>query len=180
MRTITRTALVLAGTAALVGTMALPASAAPTDTTETTVLVDSGTIDIVTPVDATSSLITAGSSATISLPGIVVTDSRAGTASWSASVHMTPLTGEIVDNVLAPTSADYLAEAAVTSGEPAMAPVASVSVLEATDDERKVAVQTATTVVGNNTATWDATLTVVTPEQVLADTYTATLTHSVL
>jgi hypothetical protein len=180
MRTITRTALALVGTAALVGSMAMPATAAQEDTTTTTVLVDSGTIDISTPVATTSGLITAGSSATIPLDGIIVTDSRAGTASWSASVHMTPLTGQIVDNVLELTSADYLAETAITTGNPTMALPASVSVLGAIDGGTNVAVQTATTVAGNNTATWDATLTVETPTQALADTYTATLTHSVL
>lgn len=180
MRTITRTALVLAGTAALVGSMALPASAAPDDTTVTTVEVAGGTIDIAAPATAGSGSVAVGESATISLPGIAVTDNRAGTASWSASVHMTPLTGEILDNVLAPTSTSYLPVAAVTTGDPTMAPVSAVDVLTAADAGSQKAVQTATTVAGNNTATWDATLTVVTPAQVLADTYTSTLTHSVL
>jgi hypothetical protein len=42
------------------------------------------------------------------------------------------------------------------------------------------AVQVATGVTGNNTAIWDATLTVTAPDAALAATYTATLTHSLL
>lgn len=49
----------------------------------------------------------------------------------------------------------------------------------ATDPTMPRIVQTATGVSGNNTATWNARLTVPVPNDAVVDSYTATLTYSV-
>ncbi|OIH82774.1 hypothetical protein BLJ79_17615 [Arthrobacter sp. UCD-GKA] len=82
---------------------------------------------------------------------------------------------------MAPASALYTPELAALTGTSTVAEAAAgVSVLGATDVGTAVAVQTATGVTGNNTAIWGAVLAIEVPAQALADTYTATLTHSVL
>lgn len=181
MRSVTRFSLVLASSAVLVGSMALPASAA--DTTTTTVTVPSGTIGY-SAVPATAAPLSTsapGTTATVSLAGVQITDNRAGTAGWTATVSMSPLNGEAEtvvgtsDNIIQPTAAAYTAGAATRTGTVTVTASAKQSDLTAAQN-----VQTATAVTGNHTATWTGTLEVAIPSDAIADTYTATLTHSLL
>jgi len=172
MRSITRVSLVIAASAALAGSLALPASAA--DTTAT-VEVPVGSLGISAPVGADLGLITPGLSASAALPGVEVIDTRAGTADWAAQVTLTNFVGTTVTNIIPASAATYTPAAAVETGTSTVAATTRVG-LSTTPQS----VQTATGVVGNNTATWDANLSVTAPADALADTYTATLTHSVL
>ncbi|WP_373461921.1 hypothetical protein [Arthrobacter sp. V4I6] len=110
------------------------------------------------------------------MAGIQVTDTRAGTAGWVAQVASTAFIGGIANNNIAASAASYTPAAATPTGVAVVTPAPAPVALSATPQT----VQTATVVVGNNGATWGAGLSLAVPGNALADTYTATLTHSVL
>ena len=167
---IIRAAAALAFSAALAGGIATPASAADT---LTTLVVSSGSLGLSsTPASVSLGLIDPGA-ASIALHGITVTDDRAGTAGWSVSVVLTDFTGDATRAALSSTGATYTPTAAATTG------TVTVTPSRATDPTRPRIVQTATAVSGNNTATWNAALTVPVPNDAVVDTYTATLTYSI-
>jgi hypothetical protein len=172
MRTITRTALVLACSAALAGSMALPASAA--DTTTTVTVQATGGIGITAPPSASAPTIAPGVNAVASLTGITVTDSRSGTTGWVASVSLGAFSGSTAF-VIPTAGITNVPSAAVTGG----AGTSTVAASTATGPLEQPS-QTATGVSGDNTASWNATLTVPVPANALVGTYTATLTNSVL
>jgi hypothetical protein len=172
MRSITRTALVLACSAALVGGMALPASAA--DTT-TTVVIETGFLTLAAPAGATLSTVTPGANSTVTVGNTTVTDARAGVTGWSATVTLPVLTGVTLTTETIPTTAaTYLAATVTPVGTSTLAAPAT-----RTDLSTSKVSQTASAVSGNNSATWTGALMVPIPAQVLADTYTGTLTQSV-
>ena len=82
-------------------------------------------------------------------------------------------TGEATGARLSAAGATYTPTAATTTG------TVSVTASPATDPTTPRIIQTATCVIGNNTATWDASLTIHVPNEAIADAYTATLTYSV-
>ena len=174
MRTISRISLVAAASAALVGSIALPASAAPTADTTATVEVPVGSLSISAPAGADLATITPGGTASATLTGIQVSDTRAGEAGWAASVTLSDFVGDTPTNVIPATAATYTPGAAVVAGTSTVEATAQSGLATAKT------VQAATGVVGNNTATWSADLGVTAPANALADNYTATLTHSVL
>lgn len=164
-------ALALACAAALAGGPALPASAADT---MTTVVVSSGSLGFTSaPASASLGLVDPGVDAAITLRGITVSDNRAGTAGWSASVVLTDFTGDATGAALSSAGATYTPTPAATTG------TVTVRASTATNPTTPGIIQTATGVSGNNTATWSASLTVPVPNDAVVDTYTATLTYSV-
>jgi hypothetical protein len=147
--------------------MALPASAATSGTTPTTVTVTAGVLAITVPTGAALSTGVPGADSTVALTATQVTDQRAGILGWSATVSLPALTGTPSTRTIPTTGATYLAGAATLTGTPTdLSTTPQVS-------------QTATATNGNNSASWTATLTVPIPAQVLADTYSGTLTQSV-
>ena len=171
----TRTRAVMVGSigaVALLASVALPASAAPSGTTTTTFTLSSGTIDIAVPSNAS---LPAGNSGTTSVSGqigsVTVTDSRGNVLGWTASAASTGFTG---DSGTTSTAVSYSSGAvsktgtvtAVSSGTVALTTVPAPVVV-------------GTLVVGNNTATWNPTLTVTLPPNSLAGNYTGTVTTSV-
>lgn len=173
MGTITRTALVLACSAALAGGMAVPASAADTITTVT---VETGLLSLAAPAGATLTTGTPGANSTVSLGNTTVTDARAGVAGWSATVTLPALTGDARPTETIPTTAaTYLAATVTPTGTSTLAAPATRTDLSTTPQVS----QAASAVSGNNSAAWTAVLTVPIPAQALADTYRATLTQSV-
>jgi len=174
MRTISRVSLTAAVSAALVGSVALPATAAPTADSTVTVEVPVGTLSISAPATAALGTVTPGASASVGLAGVQITDDRAGVAGWSAQVALTDFVGVNAANVIPATAATYTPEAATVTG------TATVAETPASNLSTAKTVQTATAVSGNNTATWNASLSILAPAGALADTYTATLTHSSL
>ncbi|WP_307101499.1 WxL domain-containing protein [Arthrobacter globiformis] len=164
-------ALSLACSAALAAGSAAPASAAHT---LTTVAVSSGSLGFSSaPASVTLGRVDPGSAAAIPLRGITVSDNRAGTLGWSATVVLTDFTGDTTGAALSSASAKYAPTAATTSG------TATVTATTAINPTLPRIVQTATGVSGNNTATWNADLTLPVPNDAVRDTYTATLTYSV-
>lgn len=173
MRKLSRFSLAIAASATLVGSIALPASAAPvTDTTDTTVTVSAGVLGIAAPATATLPAVVPGKTTTVALDEVVVTDLRAGEAGWVTSVILTDLTG--TGGTIPASAASYTTDVANKSGTVTLAETSSsdLSVL--------APVQTASAVTGNHTATWNADLNLAAPADALAGEYTATLTHSVL
>jgi len=176
MRKITFAAIALAGSAALVGVTAVPAFAATTADTPATVTVEAGVLSITVPATASLSTGVPGADSTVDLGATVVTDERAGTENWTANVTLPALTGDAEGSTetIPTTGATYLADTATLTGSPtvtAPAPVTDLSTAKTS--------QVTTAVSGNNSASWTATLTVPIPDQVLADSYTGTMTQSV-
>jgi hypothetical protein len=168
---ITRTAIILLCAGALAGGHSLPASAAET---LTTVVVSSGSLGFSSaPASVSLGVVEPGASAATTLRGVTVTDNRASTAGWSASVVLTGCTGDATGAALSSVGATYSPTAATTTG------TVTVTASMATDPTTPGIVQTATSVSGNNTATWDAGLSVPVPNDAVVDTYTATMTYSV-
>lgn len=158
----------LAAAAVLAGAMALPATAA--DTTAT-VAVTKGTLSLSAPETFDLGEIVPGQTASGVLTGITVTDDRAGELGWVASVSVSDFTGTQEGNVLSAEGVTYAPGQAVATGTSTVTPT-SVTAGNGT-------VQTAESVRGNNTAVWDATLSVTAPSDSLNDTYTAKIVHSV-
>lgn len=168
---ITGMALALVCPAAVAAGMAMPASAADT---LTALVVSSGPLGFSSaPAVATLGLVDPGSAASITLHGITVSDSRAGTSGWSASVTLTNITGDATGAALSTAGATYTPTVATTTG------TVAVTAATASDPTTPGIVQSATGVSGNNSATWDLLLTVPVPNDAVVDTYTATLTFSV-
>lgn len=172
MRRISRISLVAAASAALVGSMALPASAA-TDTTAATVEVEVGVLAISAPIGADLGAIIPGSIATATLTGVEVTDTRAGVLGWTTTALLTNFVGADPLNVIPNTTAIYTPGATVPTGTVTVTPTTQTNLSTAKT------VQAGSDVEGNNSAIWGATLSVEAPSDALADVYTATLTHSV-
>ncbi|WP_244218859.1 hypothetical protein [Micromonospora arida] len=176
-----------AAAAAMVGFLAAPAAAAPTDTTDTTFEVLAGTLDIVAP--ATADLGNGAPGGVISgqLGVVTVTDSRgAADASWVASVTASVFQtggGSPPETVL-PEEIDYwsgpatgvppttgdgtFTEGQATAGD--AAPLSSVTPLTAFTHSGGT---------GGNSANWTPTLVVNVPLDSIAGVYEGTVTHSV-
>jgi hypothetical protein len=170
MRSLTRISLALAGSAALVGSMALPASAV--DTTAT-VTVSGGVLTMTAPTTLAFGSIAPGGTATGALADVAVNDARAGVIGWSSTVTLGVFTSVTRPAAgFTASSFSYASGAAVETG--------TVTVTAATASASGGAVQTATDVSGNNTATWGSTVSVGIPANALAASdLTAVLTHSV-
>jgi hypothetical protein len=149
--------------------MAVPASAA--DTT-TTVTITGGGLILTAPATATLTAGTPGANSTVTLGDTTVTDARAGTSGWTATVSLTALT--VATQTIPTAAATYLAAAVTPSGTSTLA----IPVIR-TDLTTDQVSQAASAVSGNNSATWTGALTVPIPAQALAGTYSGTLTQSV-
>ena len=169
MRTFSRVTLVAAVSAALVGSIALPATAAPTADTTVTVLVEPGVLSVSVPAAADLGTLLPGGFSEVTLTPVQVSDTRAGVAPWSAGVIMGNLVGGLTGFIIPSTTATYTPTAATVTGTSTVTPTTQ------TDLSTAKMVQAAA-VSGNNTASWDAVLRVTAP----AGTYTATMTHSFL
>lgn len=180
MRNSARIAVAFVGASALMGAFLAPASAVESTTTTTTV--DGGSVIIAVPTALTLPNVKPGTTTTATVAGVKVTDERAGQTGWKADAQITDFVANTVvigDTTtkasIAATNATYTAGPAAVSGT---ATVAATAGAQALGGATAVTTQTATAVSGNNTATWDATLSLAAPSDALADTYTATLTQS--
>lgn len=162
----------LLGAVALLGTAALPASAAQTGDTVTTFSLEGGTLDIVV---AGLAALADGSSGATSVTGslgpVSVTDGRGGTDGWTASAASTAFTS---NTGTSSTGVTYASGAVTESGTSTTASSGTVAV-----GTVAAPVVVATLVSGNNTAGWAPTLTVTLPTSSLAGDYTGTVTTSV-
>src|SRR3569833_1273396 len=170
-----KTLCALAGAVGLVAATALPASAA--DTTVTFAITTAG-LTISAPGSVNIGSVASGSASFAGQIGpVTVTDLR-GTlnGSWTATVSGTdfttgtgtgPETIPVINVSYAPGSATG------TTGTGTFAPGSGGII-----NEPQTAF-TGTALTGNNTATWNPTLTVSIPAATVAGTYTGTVTHSV-
>jgi hypothetical protein len=167
----TATGLFIGGAGVLA--LALPASAA---TTPVTVEITGGDLAISAPATSVDLGTTAGSSSTQAVTGslgdVVVSDQRAGVAGWVATAGSTNFTGSAGGSISNGT-VSYVPGTAGVVGTATVTPIS----LDAMPTPGTV--QTATAVSGDNTGTWDPSITVPLPAGALAGTYGATITHSV-
>jgi hypothetical protein len=170
-KTITATAAALFIGGAGVLALAVPASAA---TTPVTVQVTGGGLAINAPAGPVSLGTASGSSSAQTVTGslglVVVTDLRAGVAGWVATAGSTSFVGP---QTIPGSAATYTPGTAVVIGIATVTPLSLASMITAGT------VETATAVLGVNTATWNPSIAVTLPAGTEAGTYNATITHSV-
>lgn len=170
-----RPLFVLAAGAALVAATALPASAADTTVTFS---ITAGALTIAAPASASLGSVATGTASISGQIGpVTVTDDR-GTlnGSWTASVISTDFTtgggtpAETIPNI---NNSYSPGPATSTTGTGTFTPGPGGIV-----NVPQVAF-TGTALTGNNSVTWNPTLTVTIPAAAVAGTYTGTVTHSV-
>jgi hypothetical protein len=169
---------------AIVGAMltlglSTPASADVTGASTATITVLGGSLSITVPADAGSlgSATNAVGGMTISgsLGQVQVTDARSAAAGsgWVASVISTAFT---------PTAGPAIAASAVSYSAGAITKVGTAT-YTANNPGNLTGVSpavTATGITGDNSATWNPTISVAVPGGMVARTYSATITHSVV
>lgn len=155
------------------------------DTTTTTFVVSAGALAI----DAPASPVALGSGApggtiTAQLGNVVVTDARAQLApTWAATVASTDFTtgGGTAEETIANDLVDYWSGPAIA---PSGTGTTFVPGQPTSGDEVTLAASrpafALTAGVGNNSVTWNPTLTVNLPAAAVAGGYTGTVTHSVV
>lgn len=176
MGSITRAALVLAFSAALAGSTALPASADPTTAT---IQITGGALAISVPPDAgslgTRANTVAGGTISGTLGQVQVNDARSAAAGsgWVASVISTAFT---------PPAGTAIAASAVsyTAGTITKVGTATYTANDPASLVSAVPAVTATGITGDNSATWNPTISVAVPGGAVAAVYSATITHSLL
>jgi len=168
-------ALFIGGASVL--TVAVPAFAATASDTPVTVEVTGGDLTISAPTQSVNlgSVVTSNNAQIVSalLGNVEVTDNRAGTAGWTASVSATDFTGPQTISTTAFGLVVYTAPQATVTGTATVTPSTESSLYPGGR------VQDATNVNGSNTATWDPTIAVTIPANALAGTYSTSITHSV-
>jgi hypothetical protein len=178
-----RSPLFVLATVALVTAFALPASAAPTDDTVVTFEITAGSLDITTPATADLGDVAAGAASVSGQLGpVTVTDTRGAlNASWVATVSSTTFTtgAGTPAETIPPSEVNYSAGAATsTTGDGTFAPgVPGAGGGPDLTDPRTAFTHTGGT--GNNSATWNPTITINLLPSAVAGTYTGTITHSV-
>jgi hypothetical protein len=154
--------------------LAVPASAATTAGTPVTVEITGGGLAISAPalsVDLGSKPGSASAqTVTAQLGPVLVTDLRAGILGWVATAGSTDFTGAGT----IPASAE-----AYTPGSATVVGIATVTPTSLTAMTSGAGtVETATAVIGVNTAGWNPSIAVMIPAGAVAGTYSATITHS--
>lgn len=171
----------LIGIAAVVG--AFPASTAQAADTTVTATVEAGGLSISVPVTVDLGAGSPGTTVSGSVGSVTVTDARAALeASWTASVSATAFTtggGTPAETI---SNADVLywsGPATATTGSGTFTPGQPTSGdAESLDSSRTTFSLTGG--VGNDSATWNPTLSMNVPASAVAGTYTGTVTETVV
>jgi hypothetical protein len=174
--------LVIIGTApvlALTLGVALPASAAASGISAATITVQGGALSITVPTDAGNLGTRANSvgGGTISGPlgQVQVNDARSPIAGsgWVASV---------ISSAFTPSAGPAIAASAVsyTAGPITKVGTATYTANDPPNLTGVAPAVTATGITGDNSATWNPTITVIVPGGMAATVYAATITHSVV
>jgi len=174
----TRRLLVASAAGLFVLGVAMPASAAPGGSTAT-ITIQGGALAITVPVDAgnlgTKVNNVGGETISGPLGQVQVSDARSAAAGsgWVTSVISTAFT---------PTAGPAIAASAVsyTAGPITKVGTATYTANDPGDLTGVVPAVTATGITGDNSATWNPTISVAVPGGVAAGVYAATITHSVL
>jgi hypothetical protein len=162
----------------LAAAMALPASAAGFGDTTVTLQLTGATLDITVPIGPVSLGVKSvtDSSASGPLGPVTVTDNRsADPAAWAASVSATPL--QSGTHVL---GASYDTGVVTSTGIPISQWTINTPVTLTSAPQQIVTLNPTWLGGGNNSATWDPTITVAIPPNATAGTYTSVVTHSVI
>ena len=169
MRKFARTSMIMLSAAALLGTMALPASAADTKsaTNDATVTIEAGFLVLDTTA-ATLTLAHTGASAKVStatgtLTGVNVSDLNGDGLGWASSVSLNGL--KFGEEIITLADATYVNAMTAQTGTVTTGGAAGTITAPAG---------------GNSDVTFDTTVTVQVPNTVKTGTYTGTLTHSLL
>lgn len=154
------------------------------DTTTTTFTVSAGALGINAPAAAALGTGASGGTITAQLGNVVVTDLRAELApTWAATVASTDFTtgGGTAEETIANDLVDYWSGPAIA---PSGTGTTFVPGQPTSGDEVTLAASrpafALTAGVGNNSVTWNPTLTVNLPAAAVAGGYTGTVTHSVV
>lgn len=146
-------------------------NAADTDLTFTVL---GGALNITAP--ASQALTVTGDVASGGITPVVVSDQRLGINGWTASAISSDFEKPTPDPATIPASA-VTYSAPLLPARTGISTVAGVLVPQTIDSTTAVVVATA--VIGANTATWTGSVSVALPDEVVAGTYTGTVTHSV-
>lgn len=168
---------VLAGAALVIAVTGAPAVAAGTGNTTAVVELTGGTLDISVPVGpvALGSAAVTDPSVSGQLGTVTVTDSRAADpASWTASVSAT----SFQDGSHSLGAATYDTGVVTSTGIPISQFTITSPVTLSTTPQAIVALNPTSS--GNNTASWNPTITVAIPADSVAGAYTSVITHSVI
>ncbi|MDQ6715840.1 MAG: hypothetical protein M3Z83_07010 [Actinomycetota bacterium] len=171
--------LAAAATGATLSLVTASAAGAASAPTPVTFAVAVGTLSISAPIGSVSLGTNGVPGGTLSLPlgTVTVTDARAGTTGWLATVDTVAWVGP--SQTIPKTAMTYLpGTATLLLGQVAV--VTPGSLTPVAFGGSALTAQTANAVVGNNTAGWNPTLSVAIPGTALAGTYSGTVTHSVL
>jgi hypothetical protein len=166
-------------TAALVG-MAPPAGAA--DTTATFILTG-GALSISAPASkALGSAATGSSTLSSQLGTTTITDARGALlGSWTGSVTSGDFTtgGGTANETIAKADADYWSGASTASGGIGTFTPGQLLVANKVTLATARTAFSAASVIGNNSVSWNPTVTINVPAAAVAGTYSGTITHSV-
>jgi hypothetical protein len=144
--------------------------------TTVTFAVTSGALTITAPVSANLGSGAPGTNISSPLGTVIVTDDRALlTASWTATASSTSYTtgGGTAAETIPATDVDYAPGTITTTGTITATPQ---NITMSGDPQTVV---TGSSGVGNDTASWDPTITVHVPAAAVFGTYTGTISHSV-
>jgi hypothetical protein len=173
-----RSLLVATAAGMLAAGTAVPAAAETSGETAATVTVEGGVLSITVRSDAGNLGTRSGDGGERTLSGrlgeVFVDDARGATAGsgWVASVVSTDFTSDTGPAI--PASA-----VAYTAGEIEKVGTATLRAEDPVDLTTVTPAVTATRVSGNNSATWNPTVSVTVPGDIPAGVYAATITHSV-
>lgn len=150
-----------------------PPSAYAEDTTTTFEIVAGG-LTIAPQGSASLNSVQSGAPDVLGLLGeVTVTDGRGNNAGWTVTVSSSDFTLDSGDTTIPPAQVQYNPGAVDRTGTVTATPAAVAGL-----DTAKTVVE-GTAARGNNTATWNPTLTVNLPSDALAGVYTGTVTTSV-
>jgi hypothetical protein len=172
--------IVLVGAVFGVLAFAFPARAADTTTTFT---LAAGSLSISAPASSgLGSGSTGGGTLSAQLGTVTVTDSRGALlGTWTASVSSTDFTtgGATANETVGKGQVTYWSGAATASSGTAVFLPGQAAAVNAQALSVARTAFSASAIVGNNSASWNPTVTVNVPAAAVAGTYTGTITHSV-
>jgi len=167
----------------IVAGAALPAAADPTDDSITTFAITAGSLNVTVPASKDLGSGTTGAN-TISaqLGTITIADTRGALlGTWTTTVSSSDFVtggGTAAETISAAAVTYWSGPATASSGVATRTPGQANAAAAQTLDTPRTAFS-ATLITGNNSTSWNPTVTVNVPSAVVAGSYTGTITHSV-
>jgi hypothetical protein len=159
---------------AVVALIFIPITATQAATTTITLTIAGGGLSISAPSSGTFGTVASPSSASVELGAVTVTDTRDPyEVTWTATAIITALTHSDGVTTIPATLFRYTADVPTKTGS------VTLTELAETAFDSPVAVVSAASINGNNSATWTPLITIPVPASTPTGTYTGTITHSV-